>query len=36
MANVKCSICTEGEVGVMDIIHVSYGDRYQVHTTYFH
>lgn len=30
MADVRCSICGEREVGVIDIIHVSYGDRYQL------
>jgi hypothetical protein len=30
MADVRCSICTEREVGVTDIIHVGYGDRYQL------
>lgn len=30
MADVRCSICAEREVGVVDIIHVGYGDRYQV------
>ena len=30
MANARCFICTERKVGVIDIIHVSYGDRYQV------
>ncbi|KAG0614610.1 hypothetical protein M758_6G190200 [Ceratodon purpureus] len=30
MADVRCSICTEREVGVIDIIHVGYGDRYQL------
>ena len=35
MANVRCSICSEQEVGVIDIIHVSYGDRYQVCSSNF-
>lgn len=30
MADVRCSICTEREVRVIDIIHVGFGDRYQV------
>lgn len=30
MADVRCSICTEKKVGVRDIIHVGYGDRYQL------
>lgn len=30
MADVRCSICMEKKVGVRDIIHVGYGDRYQL------
>ncbi|GLJ21597.1 hypothetical protein SUGI_0401180 [Cryptomeria japonica] len=30
MTDVRCSICTEKKVGVRDIIHVGYGDRYQL------
>lgn len=30
MADVRCSICTEREVRVIDIIHVGFGDRYQL------
>lgn len=30
MANVRCSICTQREVGIVDIIHGGHGDRYQV------
>jgi hypothetical protein len=31
MTDARCKICGEREVGVKDIIHVGYGDRYQVH-----
>ncbi|KAH7302409.1 hypothetical protein KP509_23G070700 [Ceratopteris richardii] len=30
MADVRCAICGEKKVGVKDIIHVGYGDRYQL------
>lgn len=30
MADVRCTICGEKKVGVKDIIHVGYGDRYQL------
>ncbi|KAJ7299264.1 hypothetical protein O6H91_Y265200 [Diphasiastrum complanatum] len=30
MAEVRCAICAERQVGVKDIIHVGYGDRYQL------
>eukprot|EP00249_Psilotum_nudum_P016101 c25658_g1_i1 orf=126-1961(+) len=30
MADVRCTICSEKKVGVKDIIHVGYGDRYQL------
>eukprot|EP00252_Welwitschia_mirabilis_P014343 TRINITY_DN31519_c0_g1_i1.p1 TRINITY_DN31519_c0_g1~~TRINITY_DN31519_c0_g1_i1.p1 ORF type:complete len:602 (-),score=176.07 TRINITY_DN31519_c0_g1_i1:245-2050(-) len=30
MADVRCSICSEKKVRVRDIIHVGYGDRYQL------
>jgi hypothetical protein len=30
MADVRCSLCGEREVAVKDIIHVGFGDRYQV------
>jgi hypothetical protein len=30
MADVRCSLCGQREVAVKDIIHVGFGDRYQV------
>eukprot|EP01018_Ginkgo_biloba_P033381 Gb_08352 [translate_table: standard] len=30
MTDARCSICMEKKVGVRDIIHVGYGDRYQL------
>ncbi|KAH7405357.1 hypothetical protein KP509_15G067300 [Ceratopteris richardii] len=30
MADVRCTICGEKKVGVKEIIHVGYGDRYQL------